>query len=502
MWSGKMGPAAPRRHASCAERTSGTGWSQRLLLIVHLRRDCSSMRWITPILIVCALAAPSPVRGQANLEAVVDSLAAEYVASGQLAGMSVGVTRGADTLLLKAYGYADLEWDVPMPVDAIHEIGSVTKQFTSVAMLQLWSQGKVDLDADITEYLPNYDTRGRAIPLRRLFDHTSGIKGYTEMPNFGTVATRALPRDSLVAMFSAEPFDFEPGSALIYNNSAYFLLGLIIEAVSDQPYADYLEEHVFPLAEMDDTSYCSNDNVVERRAHGYQPGPGGLELADYIDHTWPYAAGSMCSTVGDLISWNRQLHGGGVLSGEAYALMTTPAPLADGTPVRYAMGITQYTTPSGRVIEHGGGIPGFLSQSRYYPEEDVVVVVLLNTAGPPGPDAVADAIGAYLFGDDHLPPAGSNPGDLGRFTGTYRGPARGRALTVVVGIEENELTLQFEGDPSANALRYIGETRFDRGADQFEFVMDGTAALALRMDQVGGHYVLERVDVSEPGLGR
>ncbi len=439
--------------------------------------------------------ASAPLEGQSDpgsLEALVDSIAREHLDAGRLAGMSVGVTHGPDTLLLEAYGRADLEWDVPMPLDAIHEIGSVTKQFTSVAMLQLWADGKVDLDADLTEYLPDFDTQGRAIPLRRLFDHTSGIKGYTEMPSFGELRTRALPRDSLVAMVEAEPLEFEPGYALIYNNSAYFLLGLIIEEASGQSYGDYLEEHVFPRAGMDDTSYCTNDEVWERRAHGYQTGPGGLRRADYIDHTWPYSAGSLCSTVGDLIAWNRALHGGEVLGREAYDLLITPQALEDGTPVRYAMGLSHYRIPSGRVIEHGGGIPGFVSHSRYYPDEDAIVVVLQNSAGPPGPAGVANAIGEHLFGADDVPDAGTYAGDLATFAGMYRGPARGSTMTARITVVDGSLRLAGAGP--ARTLEFLEGTTFFAGNARYRFDVEAGVARALHADQVGGHYVLERVD--------
>lgn len=447
----------------------------------------------TLVVLLTAAALAAPADAQQTLEDVADTLAARHVDSGALAGMAVGVRRGDETLLLKSYGFADLEWDVALPADAIFEIGSVTKQFTSAAMLQLWADGKIDLDADITEYLPEYDTQGRTIQLRRLFDHTSGIKGYTEMSEFGRIASRDLPRDSLVAMFEAEPLEFEPGTALIYNNSAYFLLGLIIEEVSGQSYEDYLEEHVFPRAGMDDTSYCTNDEVWERRAHGYQPVRGELRRASYIDHNWPYSAGSLCSTVEDLLDWNRALHGGEIVSEEAYAALTTPAPLEDGTSIRYAMGLSHHEAPSGRVIEHGGGIPGFLSHSRYYPDEDVTVVVLLNTAGPPGPTAIADALGEHLFGDDNVPTAGTFEGDLSMFEGRYRGPARGQSFTAVVEVEDGQLAISINAR-EAQRPEYLEGTTFFRGATRMTFDVEGGVATTLRMDQIGGHYVLARVE--------
>ena len=105
---------------------------------------------------------------QADLASYVDSLASSLIDSAQVAGVSVGVMRGAETLLFETYGYADLEFDIPMPEGAVHEIGSITKQFTAAAVLKLWEQGKIDLDADVTEYLPQFDTQGHEIPLRRL----------------------------------------------------------------------------------------------------------------------------------------------------------------------------------------------------------------------------------------------------------------------------------------------------------------------------------------------
>ena len=242
--------------------------------------------------------APAAARAQdSGLEAFVDSIVAESLEDGRLAGTAIGVTSGGETLLMKGYGWGDLEWDEAMPGDAILEIGSVTKQFTAVAALMRWEQGELDLDADITDYLPDYDTQGRAVPVRMLFDHTSGIQGYTEMPSaMNELATRRLPRDTLVSLFEAAPFQFEPGTALIYNNSAFFLLGLIVEAVSGQGYDDFLEEHVFPVADMGDTSYCTNDEIWERRAHGYSAATDGLERAAYLDHTCSVVNSSLPSS--------------------------------------------------------------------------------------------------------------------------------------------------------------------------------------------------------------
>src|SRR5687767_11271496 len=139
----------------------------------------------------------------------LDSLAGSGVVEKRAAGIVAAVVKGSDTLLLKGYGKADVEWDVPMPADAVFEIGSVTKQFTAAAILQLRDAGKLSLDDDITKWLPDFDTRGNKLTLRRLLDHTSGIVGITEMPEFGLLVSNArFPRDSAYALIKRYPFQF------------------------------------------------------------------------------------------------------------------------------------------------------------------------------------------------------------------------------------------------------------------------------------------------------
>jgi CubicO group peptidase (beta-lactamase class C family) len=459
-------------------------------------------QWVGGAAVVALVAACSPASSSAGqepgrdaLRASLDSAARAYVEHEMVAGVSVAVVRGEDTLLSHGYGYADLEWDVPTPEDASasYEIGSVTKQFTAAAVLKLIEEGTLDLDADVTEYLPDFDTQGRAVPVRRLLDHTSGIKGYTEMPAFGDLAMRDLPRDTLVSLVEAEPFEFEPGTALIYNNSAYFLLGLIIEKVSGQSYEEYVQEHLFDALGMESSYYCSEDAVRDDRAHGYDGSPDGLVRKGYLDHLWPYAAGSLCSTTGDLVRWNRALHGGEALSRESYAALTTPSPLEDGTPIRYAMGLGVDDRGGRRVIAHGGGINGFLSDGRYYPDEDLIIVVLQNSTGPQGPGDLGAALADLVLGPLPGPEASPYDGELDELVGTYRGPARGRSLTMTVTRRGNDLVFTPEGSEEVSEPVHIGDMTWEDGRTQFHFLREGGRVTQLRVDQISGHYVLLRV---------
>ncbi|MEP7344007.1 MAG: serine hydrolase domain-containing protein [Gemmatimonadaceae bacterium] len=424
--------------------------------------------------------------------ATVDSLVAAAIDGGKAAaGMTVGVIKGRDTLLLKPYGYADLEFDVPTPDGAVYEIGSVTKQFTAASILLLQEQGKLSLEDEVTKYLPDYPTQGHRITIRRLLDHTSGIKGYTELPEFGPFMVRNLPRDSLVAMFSQKPFDFAPGEDQVYNNSAFFLLGLIIEKVSGVSYASFIKERLFAPNGMSSSRYCDERMIQKKRTHGYDAGPGGLTVKAYLDQTWPFSAGSLCSTVGDMIAWNRALHGGRVLSPSSYRELTSPARLADGTALRYGMGISLTNIAGHRSIHHSGGINGYVSESAYFPDDDAIIVVLINTAGPVSATTMVGRIAAALLGERVTKPI---PLDhpVTDYVGTYRGVGRGAPTVVAVSADSaGELQLAVGQAPPARPT-YVGQDRFERGGLQVSFVRDGERVTRLRFDTGGGHYVLSR----------
>ena len=432
-----------------------------------------------------ALPAGAQVADRARAAAVVDSIANAALATGRAAGLSIAVVRGRDTLVLKGYGKADLELDVATPERAVYEIGSVTKQFTAAAVMQLVEQGKLSLDDDVTKHLPSYPTQGQKVTLRRLLDHTSGIKGYTELQEFGAIATRALPRDTLVALFSTRPFDFAPGAAQAYNNSAYFLLGLIVEKVSGQSYAAYVKEQLFARAGMADSRYCSNDEVVQRRAHGYQPGPGGagLRRASYMDHTWPYAAGSLCSTAGDLVAWTQALHGGRILGPATYRQFLTPGRLDDGTPLRYAMGLVVNDSIAGHAaIHHGGDIPGFSANLTYLTGDSTTIAVLMNTGGPVRPDAIAQAIVVALLGD-RTPKPLAWKGRAADYAGEYRGIGRGREQVIAIAADSaaRGMSVRVNGGP-AQPLAFLGGETFGRGPVRYTFVREGGRVTKVRSD--------------------
>jgi len=268
-------------------------------------------------------AAQSGRSSRGSVAQAADSIADAIIKRGRVAALSIAVMRGRDTLVMKGYGMADIENEVPATPLTVYRIGSVTKQFTSVAIMQLVEQGKLSLDDDVTKYVPNAPTHGRHVLVRHLLNHTSGIPSYTDVgPEFGRVMRLDLAKDSLIASVKNDSLQFEPGSHFYYNNTGYFLLGMIIERVTGKPYGEYLHDVLFAPNGLTSTMYCSVMPLIKHRAQGYEGRPTGLVNAPYISMDLPYAAGSLCSTVGDLAAWTRLLHSGKLVKQSSFAAMT------------------------------------------------------------------------------------------------------------------------------------------------------------------------------------
>jgi len=375
-------------------------------------------------------------QSEPTLAQKLDSVAGSGVARQLVVGSVVAVVKGNDTLLFKAYGKADLEWNVPMSTDALFEIGSITKQFTAVAILQLRDAGKLSLDDDITKWLPDFETHGNKVTLRHLLHHTSGIHNLTETKEFPVlISNRVFPRDSAYALIRKYPFDFPTGSAQLYSNSGFWLLGLVIEKASGMSYEDYIEKKIFEPLGMQRSMYCDTYANIARRAHGYGVRGGQIMRAPTNVHTWGFAAGSLCSTAADMITWLKSLHGGKVLSPASYKEMTTPGKLTDWATLRYGMGLGVYKDFNGlQLFEHGGINAGFWTQVNWYPESQTGIVVLTNSPGSLDPEEVAEALAWTLLLDGRRPAAITKPfnGDQTPLVGTFKGRGANGDLTIEV----------------------------------------------------------------------
>ena len=280
-----------------------------------------------------------------------------------------------------AYGQANMEWIIPNTPDTRFRLGSITKQFTATIILQLVEQGKIKLDAKLSDYLPDYrkDT-GEKVTIHHLLTHTSGIPSYTGQPGFfQNVSRNPYKVDEFVKKYASGDLEFEPGSKFRYNNSGYFLLGAIIERVTGKPYEQVLKQNIFDPLGMKNTGYDHYATIIAKRASGYIKTPDGYSNAPYLDMSIPYAAGSLYSTVEDLYLWDQALYADKVLSAQSKALMYKPflEDYAYGWVVTNAS-FKQNGQPV-QVITHDGGINGFTTTIVRFPKEKNLIVMLDNT---------------------------------------------------------------------------------------------------------------------------
>lgn len=327
----------------------------------------------------------------------VDSLVKAYMAESHAPGVSVAVIRGRDTLLAAGFGLADIAAHRQATPATIYEIGSNTKQFTSAAIMRLAEQHKLSIDDELSKYLPQIPLHGNRVTIRHLLTHTSGIRSYTEVEAWRPHWAEDLTPDSIMGFVAKDTFDFAPGTRYKYDNSGYILLGMVIEKVSGQPYAKYLESQFFKPLGLTHTSYCPSHTTDPAFAAGYSKKDDGVMPHEYLSLTQPYAAGSLCSTVGDFVKWQRDLAAGKVVSPESFALMSTAATLNNGQPIRYGFGLVPGEMLGHKNFNHSGGIPGFTSMAYYFPDDAFNVVVFTNYDGA-SPVFLAGNIARVAYG--------------------------------------------------------------------------------------------------------
>src|ERR1051325_6326488 len=300
------------------------------------------------------------------------------------------------------YGSANMEWNIPNTPETKFRLGSITKQFTATVIMQLVEQGKIKLDAHLSDYLPDYrkDT-GTKVTIHNLLTHTSGIPSYTSQPGFfENVSRNPYKVDEFVKKYASGDLEFEPGSKFVYDNSGYFLLGAIIERVTGKPYEQVLQENIFNPVGMKNTGYDHHDTIIAKRAAGYVKTHDSFANAPYLDMSIPYAAGSLYSTVEDLYLWDQALYTDKLLSAQSKALMYTPF-LED---YGYGWVVTKASFDLAvQVLTHDGGINGFTTTIVRFPKEKNLIVMLDNT-GSEYLNRLSDSIARIIYNQSYESP--------------------------------------------------------------------------------------------------
>jgi CubicO group peptidase (beta-lactamase class C family) len=270
------------------------------------------------------------------------------------------------------------------------------------------------------------------------------------------------------------------------------LAGIIIEKVSGMSYADYVQKKIFEPAGMTRSYYCSEKTIRKNHAHGYDTDATGLVNKGFVNHKWPFAAGSLCSTAGDLARWNYVLHRTDkLMKRDTYRELIKPGVLNDGTKIRYAKGLALVDIAGRKAISHGGDINGFASFSAYLPDDDLTIVVLFNSEGPARPDQAAGEIAKIVLGPAPER-AQAFSGDLASYAGSYTGRGRGRDMTLMVKDTAGVLRLKRFPTDSGQALTYLGGETWSAGGALVIFDKKDGKPVRLRFDAGYGYNLLSR----------
>ncbi len=441
------------------------------------------------LLLTPAILAAQPER--AVQLARIDSVVAAEMARTLTPGTSVAVEHRGQLVFARGYGLANVETNTRASAETIYRIGSVTKQFTAAAVMQLVEQGKIGLDDDLTKFLPDYPTQGNRVTIRHLLTHTSGIKSYTALgPKFWNESSRIdLSTEQMLALFKDVPFDFKPGEKYAYNNSAFFLLGVIIEKVTGLPYARYIDEKIVQPQGLAATSYCDDRAIVPHRSAGYEAVAGKVYNAAPLSMTSPAAAGALCSTVIDLVRWQRAFDEARVTSAGSRDQIRTPATLNDGKSTNYGFGLGVGTFERKKVFSHSGGINGFASWLGRYPDDELTIAVLTNSGGGPAV-RIGELVARVMLGiplptirDLPVPPA-SRKAVVGRYQ------MDGTALVVTDGAEGLEISI---GGQAPTRLLSQGNGEFrPQATPDISIRFETAAGVSQMVIEAGGNRMVAR----------
>ncbi|MEO6917501.1 MAG: serine hydrolase [Collimonas sp.] len=458
-----------------------------LIIFKIIFKPALSQLTLLSVLVMSCLA-PAAARAQADSKfpEQAEALMKEYVQSELFTG-TVLVARNGKSIFRQAYGAANREWVIPNTVKTRYRIGSITKQFTAAAILQLADENKLGLDDPISQYLPGLPTSWGPATIHQLLSHTSGIPSYTSPDDSDAklMPVKHTPQE-LIDLLKDVPLNYEHGTKFMYNNMGYVLLGRIIETVSGMSYPDYLAQKLLKPLKLRNSGYDDGRIVVGQLAQDYTDGPDQVVKGRLVNMSNAYAAGAMYSTVDDLFAWQQMLIKGNMLSPAALKAMFT-----DGG-YHYGLGWFIHQNHSRKLYEHGGNIGAYSSMLAYYPDDKVTIIVLSNY-GDEVVGKITDALARLSLG---VAPAHRqvkvDPRLYSRFEGQYE---LGSA-TFVIRSKGDRLFAQLTGQRQLEIFPE-SEYRYFYKAVDVVLTFDKDAAgkiAAVTVDQEGSKTRAKRVD--------
>jgi CubicO group peptidase (beta-lactamase class C family) len=341
----------------------------------------------------------APLTADSQLADQIDGALSRLAEQGILSG-SVLIAKDGQVLLSRGYGLADREAELPNTPATKFHLGTLTKQFTAMAILILQKQGKLHVQDPICKYIEDCPQAWQQITIHQLLIHTSGIHEINDTAGILELASHPATPLQIIAQFRDLPLDFEPGTKYSFSNSGYILLGYIIETVSGQSYAAFMQENIFDPLHMKNSGYDDDQHAGPDHAVGYKD---ANTLAFHVDNSLNYASAGLYSTVEDLLLWDQSLYTDELIPASLLDEMFTtfiPIPstsLSSG----YGWNIgTQFDQPW---IYYGSAGPGFANRLHRFPDAKVTIIILTNRQNTDMKSLDA-LIAPMIFGRDWVPP--------------------------------------------------------------------------------------------------
>ncbi len=332
-----------------------------------------------------------------NIKNKIDSLLVNVFKDKNGPGGEFLVAKSGKIIYQKSFGKANIELDVNLTSENVFQIGSMTKQFTAIAVLILEEKGKLNVNDPVSKFIQDYP-QGDKITLHHLLTHTSGIKDFTKIKSLQEISKKEMTPKMMVDFFKNEPVDFLPGEKFEYINSGYVLLGYIIELTSGQTYEEFIQINIFDKAGMTNSYYASDRKVIQKRAYGYQKKEYGYTNKTQISFSIPFSSGALMSTVVDMLKWQNALHKNEILNSNTLKKAFTKYKLNNGQEFSYGYGWHLRDVNGFTTRQHGGSVFGFKSMGVFLPNEDVYVIGLTN-CDCNSPTQITEEIALLVFNE-------------------------------------------------------------------------------------------------------
>lgn len=437
------------------------------------------------IFFICVFSVSAQSFDKAKLDQYLDTLEAH-----EKAMFSLSVVESGEPIYQKSIGFTDIENQQKANKDTQYRIGSITKVFTSTMIFQLIDEGKLSLDTKLAKYYPKVKNAEK-ITISMLLSHRSGIHNFTNTPEYTQYMTQPKTKAEMVSLIENLDSDFKPNSRANYSNSAYVLLGFIVEGITKDTYAKQLQKRIATKLNLKRTVYGGTINVKDNQAKSYTPSAKGWLPATVTDMSIPHGAGAIISTPTEVARFLSSLLTGKLVSADS---LTKMKELNQG----FGRGLFQFPFHDKKAYGHNGGIDGFQSQSGYFETDDLAFVLTSNGMNY-GMNDISIAILSIYYGLPYDIPNFAQKAveltetSLVRYEGVYASQAM--PLKITVKVKDGQLTAQATGQGALDLTPYsASEFRFDPAGIVIIFETDGKVVdySTFQLKQGGGNFKFTR----------